>query len=313
VFVLTNKKGYVIIIDINIRWNIYAYLAYLIGFRPKQERRQYQDREGEYLCYIMNKLMNTIFGKNNKKSAAQKQTVEVNSKKLLGSDLSFAASEAYKRLRTNLVFSFAGETGCRVIGVTSSLRGEGKSTTSVNLAYSLATMNKSTLLIDADMRLSNTHKLLELNLAPGLSNLLVGVNDGTGLIVPSKLHRNLMVMTAGDTPPNPMELLSSKRMVMTLESLRAKFDYIIIDLPPIDAVADALIVSKLVDGMVLVIRENYVDKHTLDNCIEQLRFHNANILGFVMNCAEVENKYYRKNYYRYGNNSSVGNTAISND
>ena len=243
----------------------------------------------------MNEIVRKLMGKPVDQNA---NTGNKNSKKMLGKNLNFVASEAYKRLRTNLVFSFAGEAGCRVIGMTSSLRGEGKSTTSMNLAYTLASMNKSTLLIDADMRLSNVHKLLDLNMSPGLSNLLVGVSDGSGLIVPSPLHRNLMIMTAGDTPPNPTELLSSKRMAMTIESLRSKFDYIIVDLPPVDAVADALIVSSLVDGMIVVTRANYVDKKTLDNCVNQLRYHNANILGFVVNCAEVETKTYRKNYYK---------------
>ena len=260
----------------------------------------------------MSEVNSKMFGKQSKNFKTPQRPAETVRKKLLGRELNFAASEAYKRLRTNLVFSFAGEAGCRVIGVTSSLRGEGKSTTSVNLAYTLASMNKTTLLIDADMRLSNVHKLLELNQSPGLSNLLVGVNDGSGLIVPTKLHRNLMVMTAGDTPPNPTELLSSKRMALTLESLRSKFDYIIIDLPPVEAVADALIVSNLVNGMVIVVRENYVDKRTLDNCVSQLRFHNANILGFVLNCAEVDGKYYRRRDYRGDKNDYAEQPANGN-
>jgi len=216
----------------------------------------------------------------------------------IGKDMSFAAVEAYKRLRTNILFSFAGESTCRIIGVTSSTRGEGKSTTSCNLAYSLAEAGKRTLLIDADLRLSNVHKLLDLNVSPGLSNLLVGINDGSNLIQMSGLHKNLMVISAGDVPPNPSELLSSKRMQSTLHLLAEKFDYIIVDLPPVEAVVDALIVSKLVHGMVVVVRQSYADKHALDNTIRQLQFHEANILGLVVNCANIGHKSYKNNYYK---------------
>ncbi len=221
------------------------------------------------------------------------------SRNTLAPNLSFAASEAYKRLRTNLTFSFAGDEQTRVIGITSSLRGEGKSTTSVNLANSLAETGKFTLLIDADMRLANIHKLLNIQLKPGLSNILVGAKDNESLIRQSGIHPKFHVMTAGDIPPNPSELLSSDRMKHLVKNLSAKYDYIIIDLPPIDAVADALIVSEYVDGMIIVVRENYTDKRALDNAIRQLQFHKANILGFVLNCVEAQNKYYRKKYSYY--------------
>ncbi len=234
------------------------------------------------------------------KKKSNDTTIEAENVKRIGANLNFAALEAYKRLCVNLTFSFAGDSeGSHIIGVTSSLRGEGKSTTALNLAYSLAEMGKRTLIIDADMRLPNVNKLLEINQAPGLSNLLVGAHDGNGLIQHSGIHRNLYAIPAGDIPPNPTELLSSARMVNVLKSLAAKSDYIIVDLPPISAVADALIVSNIVDGMVLVVRENYADKGALSNAVRQLQFHKANILGFVLNCAEMEgHKYYGK-YGKY--------------
>lgn len=215
----------------------------------------------------------------------------------IGGSLSFAAAEAYKRLRTNLLFSFAGEDKCRIVGVTSSIQGEGKSTTAANLAYSLAEIGKRTLLIDADMRRPNVYKLMDCQMAPGLSNLLVGVGDGVKLIQASGIHKNLHVMTAGDIPPNPTELLASKRMEGTVKLLAERYDFIIIDLPPVEAVADALIVSKFADGVIVVVRENYVDKKALDMTIRQLQYHEANIIGFVMNVSKIENKYYRRQYY----------------
>ena len=109
----------------------------------------------------------------------------------------------------------------------------------------------------------------------------------------------LKVISCGHIPPNPSELLSSKRMAMVLESVRKVYDYVIIDLPPIAAVSDALIVSKLTDGIVLVARQDFADKRLLDDAVRQLQFHEANIIGFVMNCTHNENKYYGK-YKKYG-------------
>ncbi len=215
----------------------------------------------------------------------------------IGKDLSFAATEAYKRLRANLLLSFTSDASCRIVGVTSSLRGEGKSTTSVNLAYTLAEMGKNVLILDSDMRLPNVHRLLKLNQSPGLSNLLSG-GGGSNIIQPTALHRKLYAITAGDIPPNPTELLSSRRMENTLQMLSQNFDFIIIDLPPIDAVSDALIVSKYTSGMIMVVRQNYVDKRALDNSVRQLRYHKAQILGFVMNGADPDSGYYKKGYYK---------------
>ncbi|MBQ3706471.1 MAG: CpsD/CapB family tyrosine-protein kinase [Clostridia bacterium] len=216
----------------------------------------------------------------------------------IGKDLDFSASEAYKRLRTNLLFSFSGDEACHVIGITSSLRGEGKSTTSMNLAYTLAEAGKRVLLIDADMRLPQAHAILKIHQTPGLSNVLVGENNGANLIQPSGIQQNLHIITAGDISPNPTELLGSRRLVGMLDSLKPRYDYIVIDLPPVGAVADALIVSKLTSGMVVVVRQNYVEKAVLENTITQLRYHKANILGFVENYAEGEGGYYQKRYYK---------------
>ena len=233
-----------------------------------------------------------LFGKNSKETGGQSRAGTI------GPELDFAAAEAYKRLRTNLLFSFSGDESCHVIGVTSSLRGEGKSTTSMNLAFSLAEANRKVLLIDADMRLPQVHAILGLRQSPGLSNVLVGENNGSNLIQPSGIHQDLHVITAGDISPNPTELLGSRRLVGMLDSLKPRYDFIVIDLPPVDAVADALIVSKLTSGMVIVVRENYVEKNVLDNTVRQLRYHRANILGFVENYAEESGSHYLRKYYR---------------
>ena len=99
---------------------------------------------------------------------------------------------------------------------------------------------------------------------------------------------------------NPTELLASRRLANMIEALKPRYDYIVVDLPPVDAVADALIVSALTSGMVIVVRQNYVDKSVLANTVRQLRYHKANILGFVENYADEEKTYYKKYYKKDG-------------
>ena len=217
-------------------------------------------------------------------------------RKTIGSNLTFAAAEAYKLLRTNLEFSLPTNKKCKIIGVTSALRGEGKSTTSVNIAYTMAQRGGKVLLIEADMRLPTLSKRLHIHQKPGLSNLLVGQCSGNDVIQSSELISNLWVVTAGDIPPNPAELLGSHNMAITIEAVADVFDVIVIDLPPVTAVSDALILSKLTDGMIVVVRQDYCDRGAVDEVVRQLRFVDAKILGFVMTGADTQ----KKGYKRYG-------------
>lgn len=224
---------------------------------------------------------------------------------MLGNRLSFAASEAYKLLRANLMFALTDdESDCHVVGVTSSVRGEGKSTTTLNLAYSIAEAGQYVLVIECDMRLPTLAKRLGLDGSKGISNLLVGTAKGSEVLQKSGLHPNLMVLPAGDIPPNPSELLGSQRMRVTMDVLKKDFDYILLDLPPVTAVSDPLVVSSLVAGMVLVVRQDYSNKRTLAETVRQLRFVDAKILGFVMTGAGSgpggSKKYYKKYYKQYG-------------
>lgn len=224
---------------------------------------------------------------------------------MLGDRLNFAASEAYKLLRTNLMFALPeGDNDCRVVGVTSSVRGEGKSTTTLNLAYSIAEAGQYVLVIEADMRLPTMAKRLGIDGSKGISNLLVGMSKGSEVMQRSSLHPNLYVLPAGEIPPNPSELLGSERMKLTMDVLKKDFDYILLDLPPVTAVSDPLVASKLVDGMVLVVRQNYSNKRSLAEAVRQLRFVDAKILGFVMTDSDTgskgRKKYYKKYYKQYG-------------
>jgi len=225
-------------------------------------------------------------------------------------ELNFASREAYKKLRTNVLFSFAEDGTCKVVGVTSSLRGEGKSVTAVNTAYTMAQSGKKVLIIDADMRIPTVAKKLNLTPTPGLSNLLVGVDKKDDIIKHIRFEKTGVafdVLTAGELPPNPSELLGSKRMEALLETLKKHYNYIFIDLPPVTAVADAVIFTKYADGMILVVRQDYCRTDSLKETINQLKFANANIIGFVYNCASTGSKIYGRKYAKYGKYSKYKN------
>lgn len=229
--------------------------------------------------------------------AKQKKLTPVEQQKTLHKNLNFTAAEAYKLLRTNLQFTLPGgeEEACRIIGVTSSIRGEGKSTTAINLSYTLAETGKKVLLIDADMRLPSIGKKLDMPNAPGLSNVLVATGGDTKLAIrPSKVDPNWRIVTAGDIPPNPSELLGSRRMQALLKVLANEFDYIVVDLPPVNVVSDALVVSSALDGLIVVVRENYTERKELRSCIRQLNLSNAKVLGIVMTGAKESLKRYGK-------------------
>ncbi len=221
---------------------------------------------------------------------------------LIGSEISFAAAEAYKLLRTKLQFSFADDNKCRIIGVSSALTGEGKSLSSVNLAYTLSELDKRVLLIDCDMRRPSLAAKLSIEKSPGLSSYLSGQSELAPLIQKCgiKDHENAFsVLAAGRTPPNPTELLSSARMSKLLQSLRETYDYIILDFPPVGEVSDAMAVAKQTDGILLVARQNYCNRSVFAAAVRQFEFIGAKILGVVYNCAtEHTGGYYKKKYYK---------------
>lgn len=236
-----------------------------------------------------------------KKSAYDNTGVKKGKTVLVGGNISFAAAEAYKLLRTKLQFSFADEGDCRVIGVSSALTGEGKSLSAVNLAYSMSQLGKRVLLVDCDMRRPTLAEKLPIKKTPGLSDFLSGQIQADKLLQLCGIkdeERAFHAISAGRTPPNPMELLSSKRMARMLECLRQNYDYIILDLPPVGEVGDALAVAKLTDGMLIVVRQDYCNRIVLNSAIRQFEFVDAKILGVVLNCATDSAGGYGKGYYR---------------
>ena len=252
------------------------------------------------------------YAKGSKKTskASSKRKAELSleeSRRYLGSGLNFASAEAYKLLRTNLGFSLPVDEGqCRVIGVTSSVAGEAKSTTAINLAYTLAQTSKQVLLLEADLRLPTVAKRLKLKQAPGVSNLLVGQCAGNDVLQESGLIPNMWVATAGNVPPNPAELVGSKRMATAIKAFSKVFDVIVVDLPPVNVVTDALLLNEATDGMIHVVRQGYCDKAALEEAVSQQRFAGTKILGFVMTDADTQEKsYYKKQYGGYGSQSAA--------
>lgn len=221
----------------------------------------------------------------------------------LHSNLAFTATEQYKLLRANLDFTVPEGTKCPIIGITSSMRGEGKSTTAVNLAYVFAETGSRVLLIDGDLRIPTIAKKMGIPNSPGLTDVLMGKDSYTMESFKSSMLDSWYIMPSGDIPPNPSELLGSKRMESALQSLREEFDYIIVDLPPVNIVSDALSIAKYITGLVVVVREEHTEKKELERCFRQLTLSNVKVLGCVMNGAKGSGggykKYRRYRYYKY--------------
>ncbi len=216
---------------------------------------------------------------------------------------SYFTREAYKTLRTNI--SFCGDD-IRTICITSCEQNEGKSTISLELSKSLAEINKRVLLIDADLRKSvmlskNTN---ESNLS-GLSQFLAGHVELSEVVYNTQIP-NFDVIFSGQYPPNPSELLNSKRFKELLEVAKANYDYVIIDTPPLGLVIDAAVVAEICDGAIIVIAKDIVKISRAKSVKEQIEKSGCKILGTILN--EVSHKkrsigdgyYYRKSkYYKY--------------
>jgi capsular exopolysaccharide synthesis family protein len=255
-------------------------------------------------------------------SRKKKQSSDATGVTMLHKKLNFAASEAYKLLRTNLMFTLPDSDGCRIVGITSSIRGEGKSTTSINLSYSIAETGKKVLLIDADLRIPSVAKKLDIQEVPGLSNVLVEHEGFDKAIIHMPELDNWHVLPSGNIPPNPNELLTSSQMTSFVKKISQNYDFVIFDLPPVDLVSDALAISPLLDGMLLVVRENYLERRELNKCIKRLELSNVKVLGVVMNDADDGvsaysrykiNKDYKSSYYINREHKTASTTESSRE
>ncbi|APM40306.1 CpsD/CapB family tyrosine-protein kinase [Clostridium kluyveri] len=206
-------------------------------------------------------------------------------------------SEAYRTLRTNIQFS-SFDKKIQTIMLTSSGPGEGKSTTCSNLAVVMAESGASTILVDCDQRKPRLHKIFFVSNDKGLSDVLVGKVEFEEAVKKTQIE-NLKLLTSGTIPPNPSELMASKKMENFLESLKDKFDYIIMDTPPVVAVTDAQLLSRYADGCILIAASSQVEREAAIRAKELLLKVNANILGVVLNKLEIKEKGYYGYYYQY--------------
>ena len=256
-----------------------------------------------------------------KKPKKNKQQMQQDpSGKLVTDQSSYRITEAYKTARTNILFALKKKEGCNIIALTSAITGEGKTTTTLNLAITFAMTNAKVLVIDADLRKPRVHKYAELDNENGLANYLGGFCELESCISTSE-RWGLDCITSGSVPPNPAELLSSPLLEEGLKKLSEKYDFIFIDTPPVNVVTDGIIVSKLVDGVMLVARQKYTAHEALKKAFASLSFAEATVVGVLLNDAEEQGnkygykykyrrrygygKYYNYRYYRYYNYSSV--------
>ena len=220
-------------------------------------------------------------------------------------DLKNPATEAYRVIRTSIQFAQAGKE-LKTLAVTSCMPNDGKSMTAANLAVVLTQAGKSVLLIDYDMRNPTVHKNFNLSNKVGLSSC---ISMGTALsdAVQKTSIEGLYALTGGVIPPNPSELLGSEQMKNVLQRAKEQYDYVLIDTLPVMPVTDALIVSRFVDGMILVIASAEIKVEMARDVKNQLVNAGANILGVVLNKVRSEHHGYGYGYYYYYGSKEASN------
>jgi polysaccharide biosynthesis transport protein len=211
-----------------------------------------------------------------------------------------AAAEAYRLLRTSVLLSNV-DAPPKVILVTSALRKEGKSTTSVNMATTFASQNYKVLLVDADLRRSKVTENLQLSSESGLTNLILNGQNSDSSYQIHPTVPTLSLLSAGRRPPNPAELLGSAHMRELVKQWREEFDFVIIDSPPVLAVSDPLVLSQYADTTVLVVCYNQTTKQSLVRTRDLLLRTNARVCGVVMNRMNLNSPDHFYAYGYYGN------------
>lgn len=244
-----------------------------------------------------------VFGERKKKRDA-----DDDHNKLTDKETPFHVIESYKSIRTNLSFALS-TVDKKVFAVSSANPGEGKSTTSANIAIAIAQSGSKVLLIDADMRKSVQHRIFELKNKMGLSTVISKMYT-VDKCIQKNVMENLDVLTAGPIPPNPSELLASEAMEQTINELSQMYDVILIDTPPVNVVTDAMELARIISGIVLVVRYGKTTDEDVDNVIKRVELANMNLLGFILNGVKSKRsgyysrynkgKYYYKKGYGYG-------------
>lgn len=218
--------------------------------------------------------------------------------RVIGEDAPFPFVEAYKSLRTNIDF-LSSTNHYHTILITSAGPWDGKSTVAINLSAAMADSGKRVILLDCDLRKGSIASYLKISrTAPGISSILSGSK-----ILQEAIHHNAElkfdVLTVGALPPNPAELVGSDKMIALVRMLSEMYDYVFIDTPPVSVVTDAAILSRYVDGVVLVARAGETTKQALNASKKALEDVNAHILGAVLNDFDARKHAYGGGYYSY--------------
>ena len=234
------------------------------------------------------------FGESKKKKSSDND----DHAKLTDKDIPFFIVESYKSIRTNVTFSLSTFEK-KIFAVSSANPGEGKSTTSANIAIAMAQSGSKVLLIDADMRKSVQHKIFGIKNKKGLSSAVSKMSSLEECIQKNVMD-NLDILTAGPIPPNPSELLGSEQMTTILNELSEKYAVIIIDTPPVNVVTDAMELAKNISGIIMVVRYAVTTDEDLAAANKKIEFAQMNLLGFILNSIKAKSHggYYRK--YKYG-------------
>jgi capsular exopolysaccharide synthesis family protein len=224
-------------------------------------------------------------------------------------------SEAYRSLRTSMIYASADKK-VKSILVSSSGPGEGKTTTVANLAITFANLGKKTLLIDTDLRRPVVHKVFNCSRDNGITSYLSGVENDFNKIIQKTNIDNLSVVTSGIIPPNPSELLGSKRMTELVRQLEEKWDMVLFDSPPLVAVTDATMVSKEIDQIVMVVKAGHTDKKAFQHTVSSLKRVGAPLGGVILNAVTNKNSYgsyyyYYQYYHYYGSEKGNDNKDLN--
>ncbi len=253
---------------------------------------------------VNNKYQKAIIGEiqefGHKKSKKKKEH-KLNGDALITNNIPFNVIESYKLIRTNVIFSLSTSEN-KVFVVSSANPSEGKSTTSSNIAIAFAQTENKVLLIDADMRKPVIHKMFSLTNNSGLSTVIGKMNTFEESVHKNVIE-NLDVLPAGPTAPNPSELLASESFENLISELSEKYDYIILDTPPVNVVSDVLTMKNSIAGIMLVLKYGSTTYDDVDNCMKKIELADINMFGFILN--GIDNKhdgsYYKYKYkYDYG-------------
>ena len=241
------------------------------------------------------------YGKRVKNKVSEENTNSSNmSERFISDSTPFAILEAYNTARTNIMFSVA-PTNKRIIAVTSSNPSEGKSTTCSNLAISFANSGARVLLVECDLRKPTMAKNFGVTVKNGLSSVLCGFCSVNQAMVKGVMN-NLDIITAGDIPPNPSELLGSEAMKTFVNASAEDYDYVFLDTPPVNVVTDSQLMNDLIAGIVFIVRENHTKHPEISEALEKINLANGKTLGFVKTfCRTGKTGRYGKKYgYGYG-------------